>query len=93
VERTLVDITLSSDTSLLRDAVSESLERGLTTRRRLARAIIGRKTAQVSAGISAYDCRLCGSPRDGPHDDGQVDRAGGARRERDGGYQAVLARR
>jgi predicted transcriptional regulator of viral defense system len=42
VERTLADITRSSDTSLLRDAVSHSLERGLTTRRRLARAITDR---------------------------------------------------
>jgi predicted transcriptional regulator of viral defense system len=42
VERTLVDITRSSDPSLLHEAVSESLERGLTTRRRLARAITDR---------------------------------------------------
>jgi predicted transcriptional regulator of viral defense system len=43
VERTLIDITRSSDRSLVRDAVRESLERGLTTRKRLARAIIGRE--------------------------------------------------
>jgi predicted transcriptional regulator of viral defense system len=43
VERTLIDITRSSDRSLVRDAVSESLERGLTTRKRLACAISGRE--------------------------------------------------
>jgi len=48
VERTLIDITRSSDRSLLREAVSEFLERGLTTRKRLAHAITGREdTARI----------------------------------------------
>ena len=43
VERTLIDITRSSGRSLVHDAVRESLERGLTTRNRLARAINGKE--------------------------------------------------
>ena len=43
VERTLIDITRGGDRTLLRDAVGESLELGLTTRKRLARAISGRE--------------------------------------------------
>jgi predicted transcriptional regulator of viral defense system len=43
VERTLIDITRSSDRSLLHDAVRESLDRGLTTRKRLAHIITGRE--------------------------------------------------
>ncbi len=43
VERTLIDITRSSDRALLHDAVRESLERGLTTRKRLAHAISRRE--------------------------------------------------
>lgn len=43
VERTLIDITRSGDRVLLHDAVRESLERGLTTRRRLAHAISRRE--------------------------------------------------
>lgn len=43
VERTLIDITRSGDRAFLHDAVRESLERGLTTRKRLARAISGRE--------------------------------------------------
>jgi predicted transcriptional regulator of viral defense system len=39
VERTLIDLTTSSDTSLLREAVSEALDRGLTSRSRLAHAV------------------------------------------------------
>jgi predicted transcriptional regulator of viral defense system len=39
VERTIIDVSRSSDRSLLRDAVRESLEQGLSTRRRLADAI------------------------------------------------------
>jgi len=43
VERTLIDLTRSGDRALLHDAVGESLERGLTTRERLARAISRRE--------------------------------------------------
>jgi hypothetical protein len=43
VERTLIDITRGSDQSLLRDAVRESLDQGLTTRKRLAKALSGRE--------------------------------------------------
>jgi hypothetical protein len=39
VERSLVDIAQGGDSSLLRDAVSDSLAQGLTTRLRLARAV------------------------------------------------------
>lgn len=39
VERTLIDLAMRSDPSLLSDAVRESLDRGLTTRARLARAV------------------------------------------------------
>lgn len=39
IERTLVDVARSSDRSLVREAVHESLERGLTTRRRLTVAL------------------------------------------------------
>jgi predicted transcriptional regulator of viral defense system len=39
VERTLIDLTRSGDVSLLREAVGESLARGLTTRARLASAV------------------------------------------------------
>ena len=39
IERTLVDGARSSDRSLVREAVHEALERGLTTRRRLALAL------------------------------------------------------
>jgi predicted transcriptional regulator of viral defense system len=52
VERTLIDITRSSDRSLVRDAVTESLERGLTTRKRLAHAISGREDrARIRRGL------------------------------------------
>src|ERR1700733_5452868 len=40
VERTLIDLTQDGDVSLLREAVSESLTRGLTTRARLANAVM-----------------------------------------------------
>lgn len=43
VERTLVDLTRSGDVSLLREAASESLARGLTTRARLASAVAREK--------------------------------------------------
>jgi predicted transcriptional regulator of viral defense system len=49
VERTLIDITRSSDRSLVHDAVRESLERGLTTRKRLARAV-GRREDRARVG-------------------------------------------
>jgi predicted transcriptional regulator of viral defense system len=39
IERTLLDVARSSDRSLVREAVHESLERGLTTRRRLTLAL------------------------------------------------------
>ena len=39
VERTLIDVATTSDPSLVRDAVHESLERGLTTRTRLTLAL------------------------------------------------------
>jgi predicted transcriptional regulator of viral defense system len=39
IERTLVDVARSSDRSLVREAVHESLERGLTTHERLAVAL------------------------------------------------------
>jgi len=39
VERSLIDMAQSGDISLLREAVSDSLARGLTTRLRLARAV------------------------------------------------------
>ena len=39
IERTLVDLSRSTDPSLIREAVRESLEQGLTTRTRLARAV------------------------------------------------------
>ena len=39
VERTLIDVARTSDPSLVRDAVHESLQRGLTTRNRLALAL------------------------------------------------------
>lgn len=39
VERTLADVAESSDPSLVRAAASEALDRGLTTRRRLDRAV------------------------------------------------------
>jgi predicted transcriptional regulator of viral defense system len=40
IERTLVDLTNEGDVSLLREAVSESLTRGLTTRARLADTVV-----------------------------------------------------
>jgi predicted transcriptional regulator of viral defense system len=43
VERTLIDMTRSGDRAFLHDAALESLERGLTTRERLARAISRRE--------------------------------------------------
>jgi hypothetical protein len=43
LERTLIDITRSSGRPLVDDAVRESLERGLTTRQRLARAVNGQE--------------------------------------------------
>ncbi len=43
MERTLIDITRSGDRAFLHEAVRESLERGLTTRKRLARAISSRE--------------------------------------------------
>jgi len=43
MERTLIDISSSSDRSLVRDAVRESLEQGLTTRKRLAYALSSRE--------------------------------------------------
>jgi predicted transcriptional regulator of viral defense system len=43
VERTLIYITRSRDRSLLLDALRESLQQGLTTRKRLAHAISGRE--------------------------------------------------
>ncbi len=43
VERTLADVTSSGDGSLARAAASEALDRGLTTRRRLAEAIASRE--------------------------------------------------
>jgi predicted transcriptional regulator of viral defense system len=39
-ERTLIDLTQDGDVSLLRQALSESLTRGLTTRARLASAVM-----------------------------------------------------
>ena len=39
VERTLIDVATTSDPSLVRDAVHECLERGLTTRTRLTLAL------------------------------------------------------
>jgi predicted transcriptional regulator of viral defense system len=39
IERTLTDLSRSADPSLLREATRESLEQGLTTRIRLARAV------------------------------------------------------
>lgn len=39
IERTLTDLSRSADPSLLREAARESLEQGLTTRIRLARAV------------------------------------------------------
>lgn len=39
VERTLLDVAATSDPTLVRDAVHESLERGLTTRTRLTVAL------------------------------------------------------
>ena len=39
VERTLIDVATTADPSLVRDAVHESLQRGLTTRNRLALAL------------------------------------------------------
>jgi predicted transcriptional regulator of viral defense system len=39
IERTLFDISHSADPSLVREAARESLEQGLTTRARLARAV------------------------------------------------------
>jgi predicted transcriptional regulator of viral defense system len=41
VERTLIDVARSSDPALVRQAVGESLDRGLTTRRRLSVALAG----------------------------------------------------
>jgi hypothetical protein len=39
VERTMVDLAWCGDTSLVREAALEALERGLTTRARLGRAV------------------------------------------------------
>ena len=50
VERTLADVAESSDPSLVRAATGEALDRGLTTRRRLERAVSDPTTRDLLLG-------------------------------------------
>lgn len=50
VERTLKDVAASSDPSIVRQAVSEALDRGLTTRRRLEEAVAGEPIEHLILG-------------------------------------------
>lgn len=60
-ERTLCDVVAHSDPDMVRSAAREALERGLTTRRRLLRALAGRPDAQAALG-DALGGSLCLPP-------------------------------
>lgn len=47
IERTLIDVALRSDMSLVRSALDDALDRGLTTSRRLKTAVVAHPNAEV----------------------------------------------